>query len=133
MKIVQNLKRVLTKMGDINQRQTICLTPCTKEGLLLQRKPESWDEIKDGMFLIINIQHSVTTFKQLQLTEVRDAKKIELQTWKTYIIWSLKEPACLHIRVVQRLQSFEALSVDLEVQHFERVQHLVELWETNLN
>ena len=54
MKIVQGLKQFLTEMGDIHQRQTICLTPCTKEGLLLLKKPESWNEIKDGMFLIIN-------------------------------------------------------------------------------
>jgi hypothetical protein len=41
MKIVQGLKKFLTEMGDINQRQTICLTPYTKEGILLQKKPES--------------------------------------------------------------------------------------------
>jgi hypothetical protein len=35
MKIVQGLKQFLTEMGDINQHQTICLTPCTKEGQLL--------------------------------------------------------------------------------------------------
>jgi hypothetical protein len=70
MKIVQGLKQFLTEMGDINQRQTICLTPCTEEGVLLQKKLESWDEIKDGMFLIINGQHSVTASKQLQLTAV---------------------------------------------------------------
>jgi hypothetical protein len=78
MKIVQGLKQFRTEMGDINQRQTICLTPCTEKGVLLQKKLESWDEIKDGMFLIINGQHSVTASKQLQLTAVREAKKIEL-------------------------------------------------------
>jgi hypothetical protein len=84
-------------MGDINRRQTICLTPCTEEEILLQKKLESWDEIKDGMFLIINGQHSVTTSKQLQLTTVREAKKIELQTWKAYIVWSLKKNQLLCI------------------------------------
>jgi hypothetical protein len=34
MKIIQGLKQFLTEMGDINQRQMICLTPCTKEGIL---------------------------------------------------------------------------------------------------
>jgi hypothetical protein len=38
------------------------------------------------MFLIINRQHSVTASKQLQLTAVREARKIELQTWKAYIV-----------------------------------------------
>jgi hypothetical protein len=64
MRIVQGLKQFLTEMGDINQRQTICLTPCTEEGVLLRKKPESWDEIKNGMLLIINGQHSVTASKQ---------------------------------------------------------------------
>jgi hypothetical protein len=63
MKIVHSLKQFLIEMGDINQRQTICLTPCTKERQLLQKKPESWNEIKDGMFLIINGQYSVTASK----------------------------------------------------------------------
>jgi hypothetical protein len=65
IKIIQGLKQFLTEMGDINQRQTICLTPYTKEGVLLQKKPESWDETKDGMFLIINGQHNITAPKLL--------------------------------------------------------------------
>jgi hypothetical protein len=97
MKIVQGLKQFLTEMGDINQRQTICLTPCTEEGVLLQKKPESWDEIKDGMFLIINGQHNVTASKLLQQSPVRDARKVELQTWKAYIVWSLKKNQLLCI------------------------------------
>jgi hypothetical protein len=65
MKIVQGLKQFLTEMGNINQRQIICLTPCMEEGILLQKKPKSWDEKKDGMFLIINGQHSVIASKLL--------------------------------------------------------------------
>jgi hypothetical protein len=44
-----------------------------------------------------------------------------------------KEPAPLHFRVVQRLQSSEALTFDLGVQHSERAQHLDNLWKTNLD
>jgi hypothetical protein len=44
-----------------------------------------------------------------------------------------KEPAALHIRVVQHLQSSEALTIDLGVQHSERAQHLGNLWETNID
>jgi hypothetical protein len=65
--------------------------------VLLQKKPESWDEIKDEMFLIINGQHSITASKQLQLIAVREARKIELQTWKAYIVWSLKKNQLLCI------------------------------------
>jgi hypothetical protein len=39
----------------------------------------------------------------------------------------------LHIRVVQRLQSSETLTIDLGIQHSEHVQHLGNLWETNLD
>jgi hypothetical protein len=80
MKIVQGLKQFLKEMGDINQRQTIYLIPCTEEGVLLQKKPESWDEIKDGMFLIINRQHSIIASKLLQQLPIREARKLELQT-----------------------------------------------------
>jgi hypothetical protein len=44
-----------------------------------------------------------------------------------------KEPATLHIRVVQRLQSSEALTIDLGVEHSECAQHLVNVWETNID
>jgi hypothetical protein len=97
MKIVQGLKQFLTEMGDINQRQIIYLTPCLEEGVLLQKKPESWDEIKDGMFLIINGQHNIIASKLLQQSPVRDARKVELQTWKAYIVWSLKKNQLLCI------------------------------------
>jgi hypothetical protein len=97
MKIVQGLKQFLTEMGDINQCQTICLMPCTKEGQLLQRKPESWDEINDGMFLIIIGQHSFIASKLLQDSLACEARKVELQTWKTYIVWTLKKNQLLWI------------------------------------
>jgi hypothetical protein len=44
-----------------------------------------------------------------------------------------KEPAALHIRVVQCLQSSEALTINLGVEHSERVKHLGNLWETNID
>jgi hypothetical protein len=50
-----------------------------------------------------------------------------------YRLESKKEPATLHIRVVQRLQSSETLTIDLGIQHSEHVQHLGNLWETNLD
>jgi hypothetical protein len=33
-------------MGDINQRQKICLTPIDEHRRLLQTKPKDWNEIK---------------------------------------------------------------------------------------
>ena len=121
MKIVQNLMRFLTELGDINQRQTICLTPCTEEGVLLEEKPQSWDEIKDGMFLIINGQHSVTASKLLQNKEdLWDKRKEEVQTWKAYIVWTLKKNllvcisewynACNHLKHCQSTWGSNILS-----------------------
>jgi hypothetical protein len=53
-------------MGDINQRQKICLTPIDEQRRLLQTKPKDWNEIKNKKFMIINGQHSITTSKELQ-------------------------------------------------------------------
>ena len=72
------------------------------------------------MFLIINGQHSVTASKQLQLTVVYEARKIELQMWKAYIVWSLKKNqllciskwynACNHLKHSQLTQESNILS-----------------------
>jgi hypothetical protein len=50
-----------------------------------------------------------------------------------YCLEPKKEPTALHIRVVQCLQSSEALTIDLGVEHSERAQHLVNVWETNID
>jgi hypothetical protein len=55
---------------------------CTKEGQLLQKKLELWDEIKDGMNLIINGQHNVIASKFLQEWPVREAKKLSFRFGK---------------------------------------------------
>lgn len=56
--------------------------PYIEEGQLLQKKPKSWDEIKDGMFLLINSQRSVTTSKLLQESPTCKAHKVKLQILK---------------------------------------------------
>jgi hypothetical protein len=45
---------------------------------------------------------------------------------------SKKEPAAMHIRVVQRLQPSETLAVHLGIQHSERQDHLDIVWEANI-
>ena len=52
--IVLDIIKYLTNLGDINARQTICLTPCSEDGNLLPERQKSWKEIKVGKFLIIN-------------------------------------------------------------------------------
>lgn len=44
-KIVKSVKPKLVQMGDILQRQKICLTPIDDKGKLLQSKPKDWNEI----------------------------------------------------------------------------------------
>jgi hypothetical protein len=36
----------LLQMGDMNQRQKICITLVNEEGNLLRAKPKDWNEIK---------------------------------------------------------------------------------------
>jgi hypothetical protein len=64
--IVKSVKAELLQMGDINQRQKICLTPIDEHRRLLQTKPKDWNEIKNKKFMIINGQHSIAASKELQ-------------------------------------------------------------------
>jgi hypothetical protein len=52
--IVKSVKAELLQMGDINQRQKICLTPIDEHRRLLQTKPKDWNEIKNKKLMIIN-------------------------------------------------------------------------------
>ena len=64
--ILSSMVNWLAKIGDINQRQKICLTPCNYNLRLLPESPTSWEDIKNGKFLIVNGQHSVEASKLLQ-------------------------------------------------------------------
>ena len=70
----------LTNLRDINAKRTICLIPCDEDGNLLLQQPITWNEIKDGKFLIINGQHNISASRSLQETLVCAAKRQELQT-----------------------------------------------------
>ena len=39
--------------------------------------------------MIINSQHSITMFKELQISGCGDKRRVEPSTWEAYIIWSL--------------------------------------------
>jgi hypothetical protein len=54
IEIVKSVKAELLQMGDINQRQKICLTPIDEHRRLLQTKLKDWNEIKNKKFMIIN-------------------------------------------------------------------------------
>jgi hypothetical protein len=79
----------LTNLRDINAKQTICLIPCDEDGNLLLLQPITWNDLKDGKFLIINGQHNISASKSLQETSVCAARREELQTWNEYIVYYL--------------------------------------------
>ena len=87
--IVEDVKKELVQLGDIRQRQTVCLTPVDGNLKLLKRKPASWEEISDGYFMIINGQHSITASKELQGEGCGEERRKELRTWDAYIVWTL--------------------------------------------
>lgn len=90
-KMLDIIMKALVQLGDINQRQKICLTPVDEEGNLLKTCPSNWDEIKNGKFMIINGQHSVTASQRLQEQECGVKRREELQHWDAYIVWTLDE------------------------------------------
>ncbi|HYP43518.1 MAG TPA: hypothetical protein VEQ18_05800 [Candidatus Nitrosocosmicus sp.] len=90
-KIVYSTMEALVQLGDINQRQKICLTLVDNEGNLLKSCPSTWGEIKNGKFMIINGQHSITASQRLQEDECGEKRREELQNWEAYIVWTLDE------------------------------------------
>ena len=87
--ILEDVKRDLIQMIDVKQRQKVCLTPVDDKNRLLKKKPENWNEIKDGKFMIINGQHSIYASKELQDGGCGVSRRNELRTWRAYIVWSL--------------------------------------------
>ena len=69
--IVKSVKEELVRMGDINQRQKVYLTPVTNKLKLMPEKPKSWGDIKDGKFMIIIGQHSIVASQELQVSGFR--------------------------------------------------------------
>jgi hypothetical protein len=89
VEIVKSVKVELLQMGDINQRQKICLTPVDAQGNLLRTKPKDWSEIKNNKFMIINGQHSIAASKELQLEGCGEERCCALEKWDAIIVWDL--------------------------------------------
>ena len=62
--ILDDVKKQLVLMIDVKQRQIVCLTPVDGNNKLLKKRPETWEEIMDGKFMIINGQHSIYASKR---------------------------------------------------------------------
>ena len=89
LEIVKSVKVELIQIGDTRERQKVCLTLVDSDSQLLPEKPKHWNEIKNGKFMIINGQHSITASKELQISGYREKRRIELSKWQAYIVYSL--------------------------------------------
>lgn len=92
--MIEDVKMELVQMIDVNQRQKVCLTPVDEKERLLKTEPQTWEEIMDGKFMIINGQHSIFASKELQNGGCDKERAEKLRTWDAYIVWSL-DPAKL--------------------------------------
>ena len=62
--------------------------PVDSERQLLKTKP-AWEDIKNGQFMIINGQHSITASQELQKEGCGEERREKLQHWDAFIVWSL--------------------------------------------
>ena len=83
---VKSVKAKLLQMGDISQRQKICLTLVDAQGNLLKTKPKDWNEIKNNKYIIINSQHNIEASKELQLKDYGEERHKALEKWDVIIV-----------------------------------------------
>lgn len=76
--IVAAVKNELIQLIDVKQRQKVCLTLVDLKNRLMLMKPEKWEDIKDGKFMIIYSQHSITASKELQNGGCGETRQVEL-------------------------------------------------------
>ena len=81
------MKKELIQLIDVKQRQKVYLTPVDSERQLLKTKP-AWDNIKNGQFIIISGQHSITASQELQKEGCGEERREQLQHWDAFIVWS---------------------------------------------
>ena len=66
---MEKMRNYFLNIPDRTARQTLCVMP------QCDRKPTSWDEVKEGRFWIINGQHSVAISQSIQTMDVPEAMK----------------------------------------------------------
>jgi hypothetical protein len=83
-KKVDQTMHFLIEMSNKEKKNTLCVFP--KDKLV---KPESWEEIKDGEFLMVNGQHCVEASKQLLLrSDVDESVKKHFRSWECFVVWN---------------------------------------------
>ena len=116
--IVKEMLHYLVNIPDKTTKQTLCVMPVMNKNN--RRQPESWDEVKDRQFYIINGQHSVAASK-MKMEEgsgVSEEVRNHFRTWNCFIVWSLD---------VEKLRYISAFYNC--VNHFQAIQPS---WATNI-
>ena len=79
---MEKMQNYFLNMPDQTARQTLCIMP------QCDRKPTSWDEVKEGRFWIINGQHSVVASQSIQTMDISEAVKTSFRKWSCFIVYS---------------------------------------------
>ena len=106
------MRNYFLNMPDQTARQTLCVMP------QCDRKPTSWDEVKEGRFWIINGQHIVAMSQSIQTMDVPEAVKSSFRKWSCFIVYS---------RSKEKLKKISA--------YYNRVNHFSVFkpsWSTNI-
>ena len=116
--IVKEMLHYLVNIPDKTTKQTLCVMPIMKKNN--KQQPESWDEVKDGQFYIINGQHSVAASKMMmeEGSGVSEEVRNHFRMWNCFIVWSLD---------VEKLRYISAFYN--RVNHFQAIQPS---WATNI-
>jgi len=98
-KILASVKPNLIALGHVREHLRLCLTPVDDNLDLSKESLMSWEEIKNGKFMIINGQHSLRASKDLQVEKYDDKCQKELRKWEAYIVWTLDKSKLVNISV----------------------------------
>ena len=110
--IVKEMLHYLVNIPDKTTKQTLCVMPVMKKNN--RRQPESWDEVKDGQFYIINGQHSVAASKMMmeEGSGVSEEVRNHFRTWNCFIVWSLDAEKLRYISAFyNRVNHFQAIQL----------------------
>ena len=116
--IVKEMLHYLVNIPDKTTKQTLCVMPVMKKNN--RQQPESWDEVKDGQFYIINGQHNVEASKMMmeEGSGVSEEVRNHFRTWNCFIVWSLDAEKLRYISAFYNC-----------VNHFQAIQPS---WATNI-
>ena len=74
----------LIQMPDKSTKNTLCVFPKDK-----LTRPQSWEEIKDGQFYMVNGQHCVEASKQMKTNpEITEEVCKCFDEWECFIVWN---------------------------------------------